>query len=108
MADSAAHSGTTDAKALTIGMAAALFGALPFFAATTFTGDDHLFLAFSRYVNNPLVAFVRDQHGGEFYRPLPMQIWWVLGRLAKGSHVPFALFAAVLHTAVSVLTGMLV
>ena len=58
----------------------AIVVAAPFFVATTFIGDDHLFLACARYVPNPLVAFVRDMHGGEFYRPIPMVVWWVLGR----------------------------
>ena len=81
--------------------------AAPFFLATTFIGDDHLFLAFSRYVSNPLAAFVRDHHGGEFYRPLPMTLWWVLGRLGSGAVFPFALTALVLHTAVAVQIALL-
>ncbi len=89
-------------------VALGIVGAIPFFIATTFIGDDHLFLAFSRYVPNPLVAFIRDQHGGEFYRPLPMQLWWVLGRLGGESTVPFAVLAWLLHTTVAVETGMLV
>ncbi|HET6282076.1 MAG TPA: hypothetical protein VFH73_14005 [Polyangia bacterium] len=76
--------------------------AAPFFLATTFIGDDHLFLSFSRYVPNPLAAFVRDHHGGEFYRPLPMTLWWLLARLGNGAAFPFALTALVLHTAVAV------
>src|SRR4030095_14787523 len=67
--------------------------AVPFFASTTFTGDDHLFLAFARYAPNPLRAFVNDQHGGEFYRPFPMTVWWLLGRWGHGSALPFATLA---------------
>ena len=83
-------------------------GAAAFRAVTTFTGDDHLFLAFARYVENPLIAFVRDQHGGEFYRPLPMLLWWLLGRLGHGSRTPFALLAFGLHGLVSVEVAALV
>jgi hypothetical protein len=87
--------------------AIALIGGLPFFVATTFTGDDHLFLAFSRYAPNPLTAFVRDQHGGEFYRPLPMLLWWVLGRWAEGSTWPFSSMAWLLHLTVALEIGAL-
>ena len=78
-----------------------------FCLVTTFTGDDHLFLAFARYAPNPIVAFVRDQHGGEFYRPFPMVIWWGLGQLAGGSAMPFAALSFALHLTVSVEVGAL-
>jgi hypothetical protein len=83
--------------------------ATSFFGATTFAGDDHLFLAFARYAPNPLIAFVRDQHGGEFYRPLPMLVWWLFGRAAGAppSTVPFAALALGLHAAVAALLGAL-
>lgn len=85
--------------------AAALAAAAPFFFATTFFGDDHLFLAFARHVGNPLVAFVRDLHGGEYYRPLWMLFWWPLGRAAS---VPlFALAALALHAGVAALSAAL-
>lgn len=86
----------------------ALVVGVPFFAATTFVGDDHLFLAFARYAPNPLVAFVRDQHGGEFYRPLPMVVWWILGRLAPGTPAVFAALALALHVVVAIEVGALV
>jgi hypothetical protein len=85
---------------------AALVWAAPFFVATTFVGDDHVFLAFARHAGNPFVAFVRDQHGGEFYRPLPMLVWWVLGR--AGAAWPFALLALALHAAAAGLVAALV
>jgi hypothetical protein len=85
---------------------AAFVWAAPFFVATTFVGDDHVFLAFARHAPNPFVAFVRDQHGGEFYRPLPMLAWWVLGR--AGAAWPFALLALALHAAAAALVGALV
>ena len=91
-----------------VGAALALLVCAPFFAVTTFIGDDHLFLAFARYAGNPLVAFVRDQHGGEFYRPLPMLLWWVLGRLAPGTPAVFAAVALGLHAAAAVLLARLV
>jgi len=90
------------------GLALALLVGAPFFAATTFIGDDHLFLAFARYAPDPLVAFVRDQHGGEFYRPLPMLLWWLLGRLAPHTPAVFAGLALGLHAAASLLLGRLV
>jgi hypothetical protein len=68
-----------------------------FAAATTFLGDDYLFRAFARLEENPLVAFVADKHGGEYYRPLPMLLWWVLERMAGGQAWPFALVAFLLH-----------
>jgi hypothetical protein len=91
--------------------AAVLVVVAPFFAATTFVGDDHLFLAFARLAPNPLAAFVRDQHGGEFYRPLPMLAWWLLGRAAReASGVaswPFAALALALHAGCAALVGAL-
>ncbi len=94
-------------RAAAVGVAALLLVVVvPFFAATTFIGDDHLFLAFARHAPNPLAAFVSDRHGGEYYRPLPMLLWWVLGRAGGGS-VPFALLAFTLHAAVAALVGLL-
>jgi len=81
--------------------------AAPFFAATTFVGDDHLFLAFARLAPNPLVAFVRDLHGGEFYRPLPMLVWWLLGRVSRGATWPFAALAFALHSTSAALLARL-
>jgi hypothetical protein len=79
--------------------AALLLGlvAWDFVAATTFVGDDYLFLAFARLEPNPLVAFVRDMHGGEYYRPLPMLLWWLLNRVGQGAQWPFALAGFLLH-----------
>jgi hypothetical protein len=81
--------------------------AAPFFTATTFVGDDHLFLAFARLAPNPLVAFVRDQHGGEFYRPLPMLVWWVMGRVSHGAAWPFGALALALHAGAAALLATL-
>ena len=86
-------------------MAAAVVAS--FFAATTFVGDDHLFLTFARLVRNPLVAFVSDQHGGEFYRPVPMALWWGLARAGGGASWPFALASAGVHTLVAIETAFL-
>lgn len=79
--------------------AALLLGlvAWDFVAATTFVGDDYLFLAFARLEPNPLLAFVRDMHGGEYYRPLPMLLWWLLDRAGQGAEWPFALTGFLLH-----------
>ncbi|HEX2660703.1 MAG TPA: hypothetical protein VHU40_20625, partial [Polyangia bacterium] len=87
---------------------AALIVGGPFFAVTTFIGDDHLFLAFSRYVPNPLVAFVRDMHGGEFYRPIPMVVWWLLGRATAPATWAFAGLALVLHATCAAEVGWFV
>ena len=81
--------------------------AIPFFATTTFYGDDHLFLAFARWAPHPFAAFAADAHGGEYYRPLPMAVWWLLGRAGAGSSVPFAALALVLHVGVAALTASL-
>jgi len=80
------------AAALLLGMVA-----WDFAAATTFVGDDYLFLAFARLEPNPLVAFVHDMHGGEYYRPLPMLLWWLLDRVGQGAEWPFALAGFILH-----------
>ena len=79
--------------------AALLLGlvAWDFAAATTFVGDDYLFLAFARLEPNPLLAFTRDMHGGEYYRPLPMLLWWLLNRVGQGGQWPFALAGFLLH-----------
>ena len=58
---------------------------VPFFVSTTFFGDDHLFLAFARHVGNPFLPFVTDMHGGEYYRPLWMLVWWLLARAGRRS-----------------------
>jgi hypothetical protein len=92
------------AAALGLG-AAAVIAAVPFFAATTFFGDDHLFLTFARHVDNPFSPFVRDLHGGEYYRPLWMLLWWPLGRV--GSLALFGATALALHAAGAVLLGLL-
>jgi hypothetical protein len=75
---------------------------LPFVWSTTFFTDDHLLLAFARYAPNPLVAFVRDEHGGEFYRPLSMSLWWMLARIGHGTIWSFAIVGAALHVLVAV------
>jgi hypothetical protein len=74
-----------------------------FVVATTFLGDDHLFRTFARLEPNPWRAFVHDKHGGEYYRPLPMLLWWVLERIGRGSAYPFALMAFALHCACAAL-----
>ena len=79
-----------------------------FVAATTFLGDDYIFRAFARLEVNPLVAFVVDKHGGEYYRPIPMVLWWVLERIGGGAIWPFATGAFVLHCTCGLLLGMLV
>jgi hypothetical protein len=79
-----------------------------FFAATTFIGDDHLFLTFARFAASPLVPFVTDQHGGEYYRPVPMALWWLLARAGGGAEWPFAVAGLALHAAAAMLTGALV
>jgi hypothetical protein len=86
-------------RAKIIVAAALLLGlvAWDFAAATTFVGDDYLFLAFARLEPNPLVAFVRDMHGGEYYRPLPMLLWWLLNWVGQGTQWPFALAGFLLH-----------
>ena len=92
--------------AVLAGALLAVVVAVPFFVATTFHGDDHLFLAFARHAPHPFVAFVSDAHGGEYYRPLPMLVWWLLGRPALGS-VPFAALALLLHAGAAALTALL-
>jgi len=82
---------------------AGLVVALQFFAATTFIGDDHVFLVFARHVGNPFLPFVRDLHGGEYYRPLWMTLWWLLGQAQ--SVWPFAVGALALHTAAALLVA---
>jgi hypothetical protein len=94
--------------AASIGLATLVVAvAIPFFCVTTFIGDDHVFLAFARHAPNPLAAFVADQHGGEYYRPLPMAAWWLMGRAGGGS-VPFAALALALHLTASALVSLLV
>jgi hypothetical protein len=86
-------------RAKVIVAAAVLLGlvAWDFAAATTFVGDDYLFLAFARLEPNPLLAFTRDMHGGEYYRPVPMLLWWLLDRVGQGGQWPFALAGFLLH-----------
>src|SRR4029079_13948079 len=75
-----------------------------FFAATTFHGDARVSLAFARHAPHPFVAFVSDAHGGEYYRPLPMAVWWLLGRPGLGS-AAFAALALALHAGAAALTA---
>ncbi len=97
--------GAGRAAAGTAGALALACVAVPFFAATTFFGDDHLFLTFARHVGDPFRAFTTDLHGGEYYRPLWMVFWWVLAR--AGGPAPFALAALALHLAAGGLVVML-
>ena len=98
---------TPRARAVAVaGLAGALLCvALPFFGATTFFGDDHLFLAFARHEHHPWRAFVADLHGGEYYRPLWMLFWWLLAH--AGGAALFAAAALALHAGASVLLGLL-
>jgi hypothetical protein len=77
-----------------------------FATATTFLGDDYIFRLFGRLEANPFVAFVADKHGGEYYRPLPMLLWWALERLSGGQAWGFALVAFLLHLLCSVLLAV--
>ncbi len=90
-------------RAATVAIAAAVAAValLPFFWSTTFFTDDHLLLAFARYAPNPLVAFLRDEHGGEFYRPFSMSLWWLLARIGHGTIWPYAIVGASLHLLVA-------
>ena len=97
---------TTRGWAVAVSVALLLIVGAPFFTATTFHGDDHVFLAFARHAPHPFVAFVFDAHGGEYYPPLPMLVWWLLGRPGLGS-VPFAAVALGLHAGAAALTGLL-
>jgi hypothetical protein len=74
-----------------------------FAVATTFLGDDYLFRAFARLEATPFVAFVADKHGGEYYRPLPMLVWWLLERISGGQAWVFALAAFAEHALCAVL-----
>jgi hypothetical protein len=66
--------GLAPALAIALLIAVAIPFGYSFFWATTFHGDDHIFLAYARYAPNPFIAFMSDAHGGEYYRPLPMAI----------------------------------
>jgi hypothetical protein len=68
-----------------------------FASATTFLGDDYIFRAFARLEPSPLVAFVADKHGGEYYRPIPMLLWWVVERTSGGCVWAYASMAFLLH-----------
>lgn len=74
-----------------------------FVRATTFFGDDYLFRAFAQLEQNPLSALVSDKHGGEYYRPLPLLLWWLLERIGGGRPGVFAIFAFAEHTACAAL-----
>jgi hypothetical protein len=76
-----------------------------FLAATTFFGDDHLFLTFARLAPHPFGPFIADHHGGEYYRPLPMASWWLLARLGGERAWVFALWGLLLHVTTAALTG---
>jgi type III secretion system FlhB-like substrate exporter len=97
---------TTRGWAVAVSVALLLIVGAPFFTTTTFHGDDHLFLTFARHAPHPFVVFTSDAHGGEYYRPLPMLVWWLLGRPGLGS-APFAALALGLHATAAALTGLL-
>src|SRR5205085_10279553 len=78
-----------------------------FFTATAFTGDDHLFLTFAHHARGPIEPFVTDCHGGEYYRPIPMALWWLLARAGGDRPEVFALFAFALHATAAALVGRL-
>jgi hypothetical protein len=98
-----------DRKRILWSLAAAALLALvgwDFAVATTFLGDDYVFRLFGRLEDNPLVAFVADKHGGEYYRPVPMMLWWVLERLSGGRAWPFALVSFLLHLSCAILVAV--
>lgn len=98
--------GSPGRRIVVVALASLLLGAVPFFVATTFIGDDHLFLAFARYEPRPWRVLVADAHGGEFYRPIPMLLWWLLARLGRPPQAwPFAGLALLLHVSVAVELG---
>jgi len=101
-----AAAGLAPALAIALLILVAISFGYSFFLATTFHGDDHIFLAYARYAPNPFVAFVSDAHGGEYYRPLPMAVWWLLGHRGGGS-APFAALALLLHAGAAALTWAL-
>ena len=74
--------------------------------ASTFLGDDHVFRAYARLEGNPLWAFVADKHGGEYYRPLPMLLWWLSERVFAGHAWGFAAVAFLLHLSCSLLLAL--
>src|SRR5512136_106055 len=89
----AARSGHVRAKWLgwtALAVALVVLVGWDFAVATTFLGDDYIFRLFARIEDNPFVAFVADKHGGEYYRPLPMALWWLLERLSHGQAWAFA------------------
>jgi hypothetical protein len=77
-----------------------------FIVGTTFLGDDYVFRAFARLETNPFVAFVTDKHGGEYYRPIPMLLWWALERIGGGTVWPFASAAFALHATCAALLAL--
>ncbi len=96
-------------KSLGWGLIAGLLFSLvawDFAVATTFLGDDYIFRAFARFEPSPLAAFVADKHGGEYYRPIAMLLWWVVERSSGGGVWAYALTALLLHTLCAVLLGV--
>lgn len=41
------------------------------------TGDDFLFIALGRHIDNPLVLLTQDSVGTYFFRPVVMLLWWI-------------------------------
>ena len=98
---------TTRGWAVAVSVALLLIVGAPFFtrddvSSATITSS-WLSLATRRTRSSP---FVSDAHGGEYYRPLPMLVWWLLGRPGLGS-APFAALALGLHAGAAALTGLL-
>jgi hypothetical protein len=78
-----------------------------FAVATTFLGDDYIFRAFAQLESNPFLAFIVDKHGGEYYRPIPMLLWWILERLSGGGIWLYALTAFGMHLLCAVFLALL-
>jgi hypothetical protein len=59
--------------------AALACGALLFYPLrhASATGDDFLFIALGRHIDNPMVLLTQDVVGTYFFRPLVMLVWWI-------------------------------
>jgi hypothetical protein len=88
-------------------LALVALGLSGFFAGTSFTQDDFVWLFLSKFCPTPADIFFRDALCGQFYRPLG-QLWYVVVHsIAGASLIPFQAAYLGLHLFNSILVGCL-
>ncbi len=55
------------------------------------TGDDYLYLALGRHLDDPLLLLVQDSTASYFFRPVVMLLWWATSAVTQDPAVHYAI-----------------